>query len=853
MATNLLKPGQIITFYSYKGGTGRSMALANYACWLVKKYTARERRVLVMDWDLEAPGLHRYFAETAERTENLERPGIINYFDAIQTRLRDDPQLYDRLEDDEGWRVLGEEFPLDQYLIRDVVAGADLVKAGRYDAGYAELISTFNWVEFYHDFGAVFPAFRDFLLQTYDFCLIDSRTGFNDVSGICTMLLPERLVTVFTPNRQNVSGVIDLAARAADYRLSSSDPRTLSIFPLPSRIENAEHELRKEWQRQYQKDFETKFQSIYKLDACDLTEYFDDVQLPHVSFYSYGEEVALLREERSGSLSLRRAYELFFEKLAGLKFAWDKQEASAIVALPAELTSTIVVTRDTQIYVSDRRKDYDSDIYISYAHIDNEPLLPGQEGWVETFQKVLETRLSQLLGEPVKIWRDQKLQGNDVFSDTLFRILPKTNILVAIITPPYVKSEWCMRELAEFYRQAEQSDGSSLDGKSRIIKVVKSPVAYEEVGQSLLQSVSGYEFYEISENGRPREFVPGTSGSDRRFWERLDDLAYDIADLLKKQRRASEGWPTTDAPLRRSGVYLAETTTDLDFQRDSIRRELQQRGYEVLPDGRLPREAGAFREAVRAYLERCRLSVHLVGNSYGLIPEGEDRSVVEIQNELAAERSMDVSFSRVIWMPIGLHPRDLSQREFIERLQMDAGAQQGADLLRAPLEQLKTVLIDKLARVAGQAPPPTDDGPIRIYLICERRDIDNVEPLVDYLFDLGYEVILPVFEGDGAEILQNHKENLLLCDAVLIYHGHGNLLWLQSKLTDLRKVMGWGRAEPMRAQAVLLAAPETEEKKRFRTREAMVIKDFGNFSAETLRSFVETIQQAKEIKLNRNS
>ena len=50
------EPGRIITFYSYKGGTGRSMALANVA-WLLA--TAR-KRVLMIDWDLEAPGLHRY-------------------------------------------------------------------------------------------------------------------------------------------------------------------------------------------------------------------------------------------------------------------------------------------------------------------------------------------------------------------------------------------------------------------------------------------------------------------------------------------------------------------------------------------------------------------------------------------------------------------------------------------------------------------------------------------------------------------------------------------------------------------------------------------------------------------------
>jgi len=51
------RKGSVITFYSYKGGTGRSLALSNVA-WIL---ASAGKRVLVMDWDLEAPGLHRYF------------------------------------------------------------------------------------------------------------------------------------------------------------------------------------------------------------------------------------------------------------------------------------------------------------------------------------------------------------------------------------------------------------------------------------------------------------------------------------------------------------------------------------------------------------------------------------------------------------------------------------------------------------------------------------------------------------------------------------------------------------------------------------------------------------------------
>lgn len=82
-----MSPGEIITFYSYKGGVGRSMALANYACWLAARRSSPSRRILMLDWDLEAPGLHRYFPEKAETPESLARPGLINYFAELRARL----------------------------------------------------------------------------------------------------------------------------------------------------------------------------------------------------------------------------------------------------------------------------------------------------------------------------------------------------------------------------------------------------------------------------------------------------------------------------------------------------------------------------------------------------------------------------------------------------------------------------------------------------------------------------------------------------------------------------------------------------------------------------------------------
>ena len=82
---------------------------------------------------------------------------------------------------------------------------------------------------------------------------------------------------------------------------------------------------------------------------------------------------------------------------------------------------------------------FERDIFISYAHIDNLPLKAGDKGWVETFHRALEVRLAQLMGERPEIWRDQKLQGNDIFGDEIAEQLPKTAVMITILTPRYIK------------------------------------------------------------------------------------------------------------------------------------------------------------------------------------------------------------------------------------------------------------------------------------------------------------------------------------------------------------------------------------------------------------------------------
>ena len=493
--------------------------------------------------------------------------------------------------------------------------------------------------------------------------------------------------------------------------------------------------------------------------------------------------------------------------------------------------------------------NFEDDLFISYAHIDNQPLAEGLKGWVETFHERLKIRLEQLTGETARIWRDRKLQGNDIFAETLVARLSKVAILVVVLSPRYVKSEWCLKELGEFCNCAESGAGLNLGDKSRVFKVVKTHVPLAE-HPAPVRDLLGYEFFEYdAERGRAKEFNPEVVPQrDIRYWEKLDDLAYDIKQLIETMRDADGPAPPTapSAPTAASAgktVYLAETVFELRQERDLIKRELQQHGHVVLPEVELPLSGAALAETVRDCLRRSDLSIHLVGGNYGVIPEEENRSLVEIQCELAGEAALGLR--RIVWMPVGLEPRDERQRRFIDHFQFSLNGHGRTEVLQTSLEDLKKLVEERVNAQAAPATPEGDDDPARVYIICDKEDLDEVTPLEEYLYESGLDVVLPAFEGDEAAVKEDHKANLLECDAVLLYYGRGSDIWLRMKQRELQKIAGYGRTKPMLAKAIYLAAPHTPAKEHVRDRESVVIKNFAAFSPDGLAPFVERIMQAK--------
>jgi hypothetical protein len=505
--------------------------------------------------------------------------------------------------------------------------------------------------------------------------------------------------------------------------------------------------------------------------------------------------------------------------------------------------------------------DVRQDAFISYTHDNN--LLRDQDGngWVDNFHQHLEVHLLQFAGRKVAIWRDPQMAGNAPIRKSLLDRIKGADALIAILSPGYIRSTWCMSELREFCALAEeQMGGLHLNGRSRIFVIVIIPPDGNEYPTEIADQMR-YEFFEInSKTKRPVEFRADIRNRDERYWLKLQEVAWDLKELLRELGRLT-GPVAPDRNIfadPKKTIYLAETTADLAEQRRQIKEELTLHGYNVLPKQALPYVLQDYENEVKKNLAQAEASINLLGRTYGIIPEGAgDSSILRLQLDLANEYANGrAGFKRLIWMPEGWEASDAKLGQLLGQLKLLADPHKGVEFLQTSLEEFKTLMHKRLTasvnghagKVAGTA-TPVDRR--RVYLICDRRDIADAKALISYLRkDRGYEVVLPEFEEIEGEtpLAEIHQQNLLECDGVIVYYGQGNSRWVTSKKADIEKHAGLekteetARARPLRAKAFYVTQPFDDLKDVFEPPTAPVIKNFGVFDPNLLSDFIRDLE-----------
>ncbi|MEZ5401625.1 MAG: hypothetical protein R2729_18270 [Bryobacteraceae bacterium] len=309
--------GQIITFYSYKGGTGRTMALANMA-WLL---ASNGNRVLMADWDLEAPGLHRYFAPFLTDRGLEKTPGVIDVMvdfarQAVTPGERPDTWYKKLAQIDRMAVAINWRFPTVTDSRGNESRGyLEFIPAGQQTATYATRVNSFNWDNFYERLGGgeFINEIRKNLRDSYDYVLIDSRTGVSDTSGICTVQLPDKVVVCFTLNNQSIEGA-SVAARAILEQHGGAAKR-FPVFPVPTRVDYSEDDrlnLRRDYAQRRFRKFLTFLPS-----GVTQEQYWNEVEVPYRALYAYEELLTPFGDKPGDPKSMLAAFERMARYVTG--------------------------------------------------------------------------------------------------------------------------------------------------------------------------------------------------------------------------------------------------------------------------------------------------------------------------------------------------------------------------------------------------------------------------------------------------------------------------------------------------------------------------------------------------------
>ena len=227
-----------------------------------------------------------------------------------------------------------------------------------------------------------------------------------------------------------------------------------------------------------------------------------------------------------------------------------------------------------------------------------------------------------------------------------------------------------------------------------------------------MKDVLGYEFF-VLKDGAPLEFDPVYGQEYAQLYnQNVARLAWEVAQLLKALEATAKASDSNDKNVTiepqvpgKPAVYLAECSYDRKQARGLIEGELKRLGYPVLPDKPLPADEAEYIAAVESLLAQCALSIHLVGENYGAVPDGPTAKSVGIhQNELAVARCRSGGLKRLIWLPQGTRSEQAPQQAFIDALHQDANAQFGADLIAGDIEELRAAIHATLRKIEQPEP-----------------------------------------------------------------------------------------------------------------------------------------------------
>lgn len=449
-------------------------------------------------------------------------------------------------------------------------------------------------------------------------------------------------------------------------------------------------------------------------------------------------------------------------------------------------------------------------LFVSYRRVAND----SSDKWVDVFCEALRKNLREMVGNEVALWRDsEELKPGMPWRPQLQTAIDEATIFLAVVSRSYFGEDECRKELDWFLRRIKQDPKVP----RLIMPVFKQPPSPQKPPPPDVGVLQRHEFFvpDPGKAGHWREFSP----SEGDFWNSLARLAQDITLALEGMGGSTQ----------HEKVFLARVCPELESQREEVRADLRQRGYEVVPQNEYFWNANDIEAQISADLDEALLCVHLVSGAESADPDAVEHSQRQL---LAAHATMKAKGGTgpVVWVQSPAKPH-ASAAELI-RVITDDLADDGVELLRGSIETLKEQVYDKIA--AARPAEVTAVGG-EVTLLVEEGDLTALGALRGLLADdLGVDAKLVKLQGSAPKDAERLARALADSPRCIVFWGAQDEDWLGDVLgrAELRPHLGRDRF------CVCTGGEPSAEKSAYRSPKATVIDAHAGTAVAALRSFL---------------
>jgi hypothetical protein len=413
--------------------------------------------------------------------------------------------------------------------------------------------------------------------------------------------------------------------------------------------------------------------------------------------------------------------------------------------------------------------NYTYDIFISYAHLNNQKKPWQSAGWIEQFYK----GLSLLLDE---------LDGSKLFDQSIEEGINKTAIIVCLTSPGYLRSDYCLKELELFYSKAQKETvGLKVGDRSRILHVLLNNIPHTSWPKEL-SGTSGFHFHTEADNEELGETLEIEAPA---FKDQLQNLRDAIVKLINE-------FPKEKPPIRGEEdevnekidnaftIYIGEVADSLRPTRKRIITELEKKGFKIVCGIPPPHEADAHIQKVKEELEKAPLAVHLLD----LFPGSP---IIGNANIGYPQKQTELSFKytkrQLIWVPKELELAEIEDeqyKQFVEGLE-NGRPNSAYEFIRGTKSTLAQQIADFADQLKKEQQAPIHD---RVAILLDTHFKDQ-----SYAFDVGKILlendIQPYInpqEDDPRKNINLLADRISLVNKLIFFYGSVSIDWVRERM-----------------------------------------------------------------------